>query len=103
MTFASCRGKARLMSDWTSPDHRPAPSVPRARGEEAWRVTKDGRSISCELRDDARAGAGWEVVIRQDDELSFSRRCLTEEHARYVAGATLKDHLNSGWTEKGDV
>jgi hypothetical protein len=88
-----------MNDDWISPDHRPAPPVPRASGEEAWRVTKDGRVLSCELRNDARAGAGWDVVIRQDGELSFSRRCADEQGARYVANALRADHVNAGWAE----
>ena len=36
---------------------------------------------------DGRVGAGRHVVILHDDELSFSRRCVTEEHARFVAAA----------------
>ena len=52
--------------DWISPDHRPAPQVPRARrGEQAWRVTKDGHTIGCELRNDGRVGAGWDADERR--------------------------------------
>jgi hypothetical protein len=91
------------MSDWnpTPPDWRPTPKpTPRARGEEAWRVTRDGHAIRCELRSDEGVGGGWEVVIRQDGDLSFSRRCANEATARFVGAALLKDHLNSGWTEE---
>jgi hypothetical protein len=41
------------------------PARPRARGAEVWRVSKDGRVISGELRDESRTGAGWDVIIRQ--------------------------------------
>jgi hypothetical protein len=88
-----------MNDDWISPDHRPALPVPRARGEEAWRVTKDGRTISCELRNEERTGAGWDVVIRQDGELSFSRRCADEALARFVADGLKRDELNAGWSE----
>jgi hypothetical protein len=42
-------------------------------------------------------GAGWDCAIRQDDELSFSRRCPDEAFARYVANALKQDHLKAGW------
>jgi hypothetical protein len=90
-----------MNDDWISPDHRPAAPAPRLRGEEAWHVTKDGHVISCELRNEERTGAGWDVVIRQGGELSFSRRCADEASARFVAHAMKQDHLNSGWTEQG--
>ncbi len=70
-----------------------------ARGEETWRVTRDGRTISCELRDESRLGAGWDVAIRQDGELSFSRRCPDEPLARFVANALKQDQLNAGWID----
>jgi hypothetical protein len=91
------------MSDdtWIEPDHRPAPASRRAPGEVLWSVTKDGRRISCELRDESKSGAGFDVVIRQDGELSFSRLCKDEKGAQFVAAALKADQLNAGWTEKG--
>ena len=85
---------------WKSPE-----STPRARGEDLWGVTKDGRMLRCELRDESREGFGWDVVIREHDALSFSRRCETERLARYVADTLKEEHLKAGWTaltpEKG--
>jgi len=92
-----------MNDDWISPDHRPAPPQRRTPGEAVWSVTKDGRTIACELRNEERIGAGWDVVIVQDDELSFSRRCANEATARFVATALREDHLHAGWTEKGDA
>ena len=76
----------------------PAPT-PRPRGEDVWRLIRDDHVMSCELCDESRDGFQWEVVIRQDGELSFSRRCETERLARYVAGALRQDHLTAGWRE----
>jgi hypothetical protein len=59
----------------------------------------DGRTIACELRDESRYGGGWDVVIRQDGELSFSRRCPDEASARYVASAVRPAQINAGWLE----
>jgi hypothetical protein len=76
-----------------------------AGGEDLWGVTKDGRMLRCELRDESREGFCWDVVIRDNDALSFSRRCETERLARYVADTLKEDHLKAGWTvlmsEKG--
>jgi hypothetical protein len=76
----------------------PTSTTPRTAGEEAWRVTLARRTISCELRDESKFGAGWDVAIRQDGELSFSRRCPDEASARYVANALKQDHLKADWT-----
>ena len=63
---------------------------------ELWRVTLDGRILSCDLRCDA---AGWDVVIRSDREAPFSRRCVSEDEARCCAHALHQDHLVQGWTD----
>jgi len=60
-------------------------------------VTKDGHTIACELRNEERLGFGWDVIIRQDGELSFSRRCADEAGARYVANALKQDQVKAGW------
>ena len=55
--------------------------------------------MSCELRAESRYGAGFDVVVVQDGELSFSRRCADEAGARFVANALKQDHVTAGWTE----
>jgi len=60
---------------------------------ELWRVTRHGRTISCELRCDAN---GWDVLIRDNGDPLFSRRCATEDEARYVANRLKQDELNTG-------
>jgi hypothetical protein len=40
------------------------------------------RTVSCELRCNAN---GWDVLIRFDGESLFSRRCKSEDEARFVA------------------
>jgi hypothetical protein len=81
-------------------DHvAPVAISPRSRPRDvAWTLTLDGRTIACELRDESRIGAGWDVAIRQDGELSFSRRCPDEAYARHVANGLKQDHLRAGWT-----
>jgi hypothetical protein len=54
---------------------------------------------SCELRYDSKVGAGWDVLMLQDDEPLFSRRCVDERGARYVAESIKKDTLKAGWTQ----
>jgi len=52
---------------------------------------------SCELRNADQVGAGWDVLVRANDELLFSRRCANEQAARFVA-ESIKQHLiRTGW------
>jgi hypothetical protein len=77
-----------------APPQQPKP------GEEVWRLKHaDGRVQSCELRDAAAAGAGWDVMMLEDGEPLFSRRCADERGARFVAESFKKDLLRTGWTE----
>ncbi len=59
--------------DWFKPHpDRPAalPRQPKP-GEEVWRLRDrdTGRVQTCELRDNSRAGAGWEVQIIEAGEI----------------------------------
>ena len=87
---------------WYAPGHHRV-GIPRQRqpGEEVWRLRDPvtGRVQSCELRDDSKVGAGWDVLMLQDDEPLFSRRCVDERGARYVAQAFKQDTLKAGWRE----
>ena len=51
------------------------------------------------LRDESRAGAGWDVLLLEDGEPLFSRRCSTEREACYVAEVFKQDTMRGGWTE----
>jgi hypothetical protein len=77
-----------------------APAAPRTRqpGEEVWRRrdNETGRVQTCELRDNSRAGAGWEVQILEAGEILVSRRRANEQEARYVAEAEKNDSLRTG-------
>jgi hypothetical protein len=53
-------------------------------------------TISCELQCDAE---GWDVLIRADGEALFSRRCVSEDEARYVANGMKQDELKTGSIE----
>jgi hypothetical protein len=79
---------------------RPArKQVPRARGEELWRLSHGEKIAPCELRDDTNVGAGFEVLIRHDDEPIIGRRCLNEAEARYYVETFRQDYARSGWAE----
>jgi hypothetical protein len=52
----------------------------------------DGHSISCEVRCDANR---WDVLIRADGEALFSRRCTSEDEARYVATGLEQDESSA--------
>jgi len=56
---------------------------------------------SCQIRDDTRAGGGFDVLMLEGDEFLFSRRCETERHARYVADVIKQDTMRDGWMEAG--
>jgi hypothetical protein len=82
-------------------DHvAPVPASPLSGPRDVvWTMTLDGHTIACELRDESRWGGGFDVLIRQDGELSFSRRCVSEDEARYCAHGLHQDHLLHGWME----
>jgi hypothetical protein len=82
-----------------SPDRGPAPPRQPKPGEEVWRLQHDGRVQACELRNDSKAGAGWDVMILEDGEPLFSRRCADERGARFVAESFRQDLLRTGWKE----
>jgi hypothetical protein len=90
-----------MRPEWFKRD--PSVGIPRQRqpGEEIWRLRDPatGRVQSCELRDDSKAGGGWDVTMLQNDELLFSRRCVDERGARYMADCFRKDTVKAGWTE----
>jgi hypothetical protein len=41
-----------------------------------------GRVQTCELRGDSKTEAGWDVMVLEDGEPLFSRRCFDERGAR---------------------
>jgi len=46
-----------------SPNRGPAsPRQPKP-GEEVWRLAHDGRVQTCEIRNDSKARAGWDVMV----------------------------------------
>ena len=91
--------------DWYKPHPRqvaPPTRQPKP-GLEVWRLRHpDGRTQSCELRDDSMAGAGWDVMQLENGEPLLSRRCGNEQIARYVAEAARKNLLRTGWTDPGE-
>jgi hypothetical protein len=69
-------------------------------GEKVWRLRNAaGRVQSCELRDNTQAGAGWDLMLLENGEPVFSRRCADEGLARFVAASTKQDLLRTGWAE----
>lgn len=81
----------------------PEVGIPRQRqpGAEVWRLRSPdgGRVQTCELRDDSKAGAGWDVMLLLDGEPVFSQRCVDERGARYVAQSFKQDILRTGWVD----
>jgi len=78
-------------------DARQAPA-----SEEVWRLREiaTDRIQSCELRDDTKAGGGWEVQILVNGEPLFSRHCGDEWTAWFLAQAIKRDSTRGGeWVE----
>jgi hypothetical protein len=86
--------------DWYKSHRPPTPPRQPKPGEEVWRLCDaTGRVQSCELRDDSKAGAGWDVMLVENGEPLFSRQCDSEPIARYVAEAAKKDLLRRRWAQ----
>jgi hypothetical protein len=96
MADTSPKNTSAMAWDHVAPTPASSPSGPR---DVAWTLMLDGHTIPCELRDESKLGGGWDVLIRQDGELSFSRRCLTEAHARYEVDGLKQDHVRTDWQE----
>jgi len=45
---------------------------------------------------------GTSFITRDNGEALFSRRCTSEEHARYCANGLKQDELKAGWLEIAD-
>lgn len=81
-----------------APDRKPAAPRTAKPGLEIWRLRLDDRVMTCELRDDGQAGAGFDVQLIEAGELRASRRCVNVDGARFVAESYRQDLLRTGWT-----
>lgn len=73
------------MSDEQSfyaPDRKPAAPRTAKPGLGAWRLRNGDRVMTCELRDDDRAGAGFDVQLIETGELRASRRCVNVDGSK---------------------
>jgi hypothetical protein len=99
----SCR--TTVMSDddepqaFYVPNRRPDPPRTPKPGAELWRLRMGDRVMTCELRDDDRVGAGWDVQLLDGGELRASRRCVDWNGARFVAESYRQDLIRTGWSE----
>jgi hypothetical protein len=82
-----------------APDKRPAPPRTPKPGLQLWRLRKGDREMTCELRDDEKAGAGFDVQLIEAGELRASRRCVNAEGARFVAESYRQERVRTGWKE----
>jgi hypothetical protein len=81
-----------------SPNRTPTPRQPTP-GEEVWRLRK-GDYVQGASSGAIRKRAGWDVLVRENGEPLFSRRCADERGARYVAESFRRDLIRTGWTEE---
>ena len=92
-----------IMSDdeplpFYAPNKPPAPLRQSQSGEEIWRLRKDDRVLTCELRNDERAGDDCDVQFLEGGELLASRRCVGANGARFVAESYRQHLVKTGWT-----
>ena len=74
MNYTSSRDQAALLLN----AKKAAGRTPRL-GEEVWRLRDTTGGVqSCELRHNTQAGAGWDVMLLENGEPLFSRRCAVE-------------------------
>ena len=73
-------------------DDRPTPQL----RETLWRLHKEGTAASCERLEHVE---GWELVVRNDHDITGTRRHNSERVARHYADALRQDYLRDGWIE----
>ena len=78
------------------PTRKPPPKRVASPGFKQCELRQGNRVLTCELRDDDRAGAGVGVQLLEDRELLASDRCVTADAARYIAQSFKNDHLRTG-------
>jgi hypothetical protein len=76
--------------------YKSSPRVTR-HGKELRRLEKDGEVLICELLDDSHVGAGFEVVLRKNDELILGHRAFPRALAERAADIFKQDHQRTGW------
>jgi hypothetical protein len=59
--------------------------------------------ITCELRDDSRVGASWDVQILENGGLVFGQRCPVESGTRFVAASYRRDFSRAGGFDRRDA
>jgi hypothetical protein len=68
-------------------------------GTEAWRMEKNGRTLRCEIRNDSRRGAAYDVRLLENGKLRTARRCVNASNAEYVAESYRRDLVHTEWTQ----
>jgi len=94
--------------------------------EQIWCATREGCTLSCQVRAAWPEGSGWELVMmtgvdttrprwlarwlrskehrvvdcrRESQKLLFTRPCANEAAARFIALALKDDYVRAGWLE----
>jgi hypothetical protein len=84
---------------FSAPNRMPSPPSQAQPGEQVWRLkSESGRIYTCELRNDPRVGAGWDVVLLKDGETLLSQQYDSDAEARFAAEICRKDLLRTGWS-----
>jgi hypothetical protein len=98
--ISECHLYGRLSDDvpFYHSEHKPKARTPTP-SEVVWTLQKADKTLRCELRDDTRRSAGWDVQVFEDDWLSFAQRCPLESAARFLAASLKRERLREGWTD----
>src|SRR5262249_8290156 len=81
-----------------APNHASRTREPKP-GVTMWTLRKDGRVMTCELRDDSATGAGWDVQLLTKGEMWLGQRCPLETGARFLAEGFRRDFTRDGWID----
>lgn len=82
-----------------SPFAKPAAKKQPAPRVEIWRLQKQGRIISCVIRDHtADHEGGWDVLLLDGNgELGLSTFAADEKRARFIAESWRQDYRTAGY------
>lgn len=102
------------------------PGLVASVGAQVWCATREGYTLSCQIRAASPEESGWELVMktgvdttrprwltrwlrgeeprdidcrRESQKILFTRPCANEATARFIALALKHDYLQAGWLE----
>jgi hypothetical protein len=87
-----------------APWYAPGRTIPKraaVAGELIWRLAQKGRTLRCEIRDQSRVGAGWDVqVLDGNNHPLITQRLDHEDLARNLANELRDAFGRDGWRDE---